>query len=501
MRKQAVVNAQVIQEYCHHLRARLYTTMAGAEWLSHSRIRSSDFTFALTTAVERVEGAAQELLTTGATAAIAAIYLSLSLILSPLMTSVVVGSALIIVLVVRKTTKGGWRPGEDVVASTSHLYATAAEQLGGIKTAKSYGNEHRHVGMFLAAARRVSQSSLALTGTYANFRWQQTAGAAIALGVILFLSVEVFNLETGAILVLLLLFSRLVPRLVSIQQSVQRLMSDMPALASIEGLIATCNASQENTLAGGLEIQPGDVTLHDVSFSYERGRTPQTLDRVNLVVPAGKTTAIVGSSGAGKTTLADILLGLIRPDQGHVCVNSTRLDGSHLASWRKQIGYVAQDTYLFNESVRANLLWAEPGASEDEMWQALEAAAAKEFVANLPAGIDTVIGERGVHLSGGEKQRLSLARALLRKPALLILDEATSALDSENEQRIYEAIEGLRGAMTIVIITHRLATIRFADLIHVVDNGRIAAHGSWASIISGDNPRLRELALAQHVAF
>jgi ATP-binding cassette subfamily C protein len=135
------------------------------------------------------------------------------------------------------------------------------------------------------------------------------------------------------------------------------------------------------------------------------------------------------------------------------------------------------------------------------MWHALGAAEASEFVKKMPAALDTVVGERGVRLSGGEKQRLSLARALLRSPALLILDEATSALDSENEQRIYDAIEQLRGKMTIVVISHRLATIRSADLIHVVNQGRIAASGSWAMLITGENPRLRELALAQHVAF
>ena len=501
VRKQAIVNAQVVQDYSHYLRSRLYSAIAGADWLTVSRIRSSDFTFALTTAVDRVEGAAQELLTVGATIAVAAIYLTLSVILSPLMSAVVIGAALIIVLVVRRTTKGAWRPGAEVIESTSHLHATAAEQLGGIKTARSYGNERRHVGMFLTAARRVKQASVALTHTYANFRWQQTVGAAIALGVILFLSVEVFKLATGSILVLLLLFSRLVPRLVTIQQSVQRLVSDAPALASIEHLIDLCEASREHVTVGDAAIEPGDVVMDDVSFSYDRAQKTRALSNVNIVVPEGKTTAIVGSSGAGKTTIADILLGLIRPDEGHVCVNGTRLDGSHLSSWRSQIGYVAQDTYLFNESVRANLLWARPDASDDDMWHALGAAAASEFVAQLPAALDTVVGERGVRLSGGEKQRLSLARALLRSPALLILDEATSALDSENEQRIYDAIEQLRGKMTIVVISHRLATIRFADLIHVVDQGRIAASGSWAMLITGENPRLRELALAQHVAF
>jgi ATP-binding cassette, subfamily C, bacterial len=193
-----------------------------------------------------------------------------------------------------------------------------------------------------------------------------------------------------------------------------------------------------------------------------------------------------------------MLLGLIRPREGSVLVDDVALDDSRLAAWRSQIGYVAQDTFLFNDTIRFNLGWAAPGATDAEMFEALEHASAAEYVSRLPAGIDTVIGERGVRLSGGERQRLSLARALLRKPRLLVLDEATSALDSENEERIYRAILDLHGEMTIVIITHRLSTVRNADLIHVLDAGRLVASGTWSELI-GVEGRFRELCRAQGI--
>ena len=154
---------------------------------------------------------------------------------------------------------------------------------------------------------------------------------------------------------------------------------------------------------------------------------------------------------------------------------------------------VAQDTFLFNDTVRANLLWVHPGASDGELTTALRMAAAEDFVLKLPNGIETVLGDRGVRLSGGERQRLALARALLRKPTLLLLDEATSNLDSENERRIQDAINALRGGITIVIIAHRLSTIRKADVIYVLDNGRIVECGNWEQLMLKENGRFRDL--------
>jgi len=244
-------------------------------------------------------------------------------------------------------------------------------------------------------------------------------------------------------------------------------------------------------------IAQGDITVRELSFTYGGSDVP-ALAGVTLQIPIATTAAIVGSSGSGKTTFADVLLGLIKPDEGKVYIGSEPLDATRLSSWRSQIGYVAQDTYLFNDSVRANLAWAQPDATESAMRESLQHAAAGDFVDRLPNGIDTVIGERGVRLSGGEKQRLSLARALLRRPRLVILDEATSALDSENEESIYKAIDGLHGETTILIITHRLATVRAADLIHVMDRGRVVASGTWDALMT-TSVRFRELAAAQGI--
>ena len=230
-----------------------------------------------------------------------------------------------------------------------------------------------------------------------------------------------------------------------------------------------------------------------VPYSNEGERV---LDHVSLIAEAGRVTAILGNSGAGKSTAADLLNGLLSPDSGRVLIDQTELTPSLARAWRGRVGYVAQDTLLFHDTVRANLLWAEPAASESEMIDVLKQAAA-EFVLETPNGLDTVVGDRGILLSNGQRQRIALARALLRKPSLLILDEATNSLDLENEKRILDSIYAAVAAgrqsqehrLTVIIIAHRASAIERADMVYLLENGHVAASGTWQSV----NARRMEL--------
>jgi len=215
----------------------------------------------------------------------------------------------------------------------------------------------------------------------------------------------------------------------------------------------------------------GHVELRGVTLAYRAGQRP-ALDRVDLEVRAGETVALVGPSGSGKSTVAALLPRFFDVTGGRITADGIDLRDVKLESLRKQIALVAQDTFLFHDTIRANLTWVRPEVSGDDINRALTLAMA-DFVHALPNGLDTVVGDRGVRLSGGERQRIALARALLRKPSLLILDEATSAIDRENEQRILDAIDRLHGSMTIVMITHRMAAVASADAVHVLDEGRI----------------------------
>jgi ATP-binding cassette subfamily C protein len=184
----------------------------------------------------------------------------------------------------------------------------------------------------------------------------------------------------------------------------------------------------------------------------------------------------------------------LRPTGGRIEVDGVELTASRLAAWRAQIAYVPQDAFLFNATVRANVCWPAEPAADAAIWEALSRAAAADFVAALPDGLDTVIGDRGSLLSAGERQRLAIARALLRRPRLIVFDEATSSLDPENEARIQEAIDQLHHRMTVLVIAHRLWTIRRADIIHVLDGGRLVQSGTWDQLQADRQGRFHALA-------
>jgi ATP-binding cassette subfamily C protein len=288
------------------------------------------------------------------------------------------------------------------------------------------------------------------------------------------------------------------PRLSAVQQGYQSFANLLPAFLSVAEMQTRCEAAAESKAERTEEIELREaIRFEDVSFAYDE--TPVLRD-LNLTIRAGETTAIVGPSGVGKSTIADLVTGLIEPRAGRVLVDAIPLNADRMKSWRDQIGYVVQDTFLVHDTIRANLLWAHPAATEEELHRALTWAAAEEFVARTAEGLNTVVGDRGVLLSGGERQRLALARALLRKPSLLILDEATSTLDSENEQRIQRALEELRGRMTILIISHRLSTVRNADVIHVLADGRVLESGTWDALIGKEGGRFQSLWRAQSMA-
>jgi ATP-binding cassette subfamily C protein CydCD len=228
---------------------------------------------------------------------------------------------------------------------------------------------------------------------------------------------------------------------------------------------------------------PAALRLERVNFIYP-GQTRRALSDVSFDIPAGKTIALVGTSGAGKTTTAQLLMRFWDPESGRITLNGADLRDYQLDDLRRMIALVAQDTYLFNDTLRANILIARPDATEAELQAAVEHASLAELVETLPDGLDSAVGERGTSLSGGQRQRVAIARAFLKDAPILVLDEATSHLDAVNEQAVRRALDLLQADRTTIVIAHRLSTVRDADLIVVLDEGRVMETGTHASLLA-----------------
>ncbi len=308
----------------------------------------------------------------------------------------------------------------------------------------------------------------------------------IGLGGFLLVGFFLFKSDRSTLLPDLLTFIAVLNRL---SQRISQLGIGWSTLRAYASRVSVLNdilgtKPEEMLRIGGKEISQFRqvIRFENVSLQYP-GREEYALRNIQLELESGKSLALVGPSGSGKSSLADLLLGLYEPTAGRITVDGTDIRELEVGSWRRLLGVVSQDTLLFNASVRENLLFAKPEATDDEMLDAVRAADALEFIEKLPQGLETLVGERGFMLSGGQRQRLAIARALLRKPAILILDEATSALDTNAEQAVQATLDSMPSGATRLIIAHRLSTIRTSNKIVVMENGQIIQKGSHADLL------------------
>lgn len=263
-----------------------------------------------------------------------------------------------------------------------------------------------------------------------------------------------------------------------------KLQEGLAAAKRLFTLLDTKPRITEKTGAKPLVIQHGHIQYESVIFGYERGKT--ALHNISLDIPAGKTVALVGQSGSGKSTIMNLLLRFYDPERGSITIDGQNIAHITFASLRENIALVSQDIFLFDDTIRANIAYGRLGATEEEVVEAAYNAAAHDFIGELPQGYDTMIGQHGLKLSGGQRQRIAIARAMLRNAPILLLDEATSALDPISEQQIQSALERLMKGRTTLVIAHRLSTIRNADLIYVLDQGRVVEFGTHKELLIKD---------------
>jgi ATP-binding cassette subfamily C protein len=491
----AVFSTGIKAGFVRELGDNLYAAFALAGWRALLLRRKSDVANALSNELKMIDMGTQIMIQLAETVPMVLIQAGICAFISPLGTlgAVTVGGLFFAVMRPVNRKLGGL--GEMMNSLMKDNLADVFEHLNGIKEVKSYGAERAHIARFEEKNRGTQDNYVNFIKLFSGTSFIYNSATMLLMAAFFFLAVTVFNIGIVKLIVIFIIFMRIWPVFYGYQVSMQMLMLMFPAWESFSTALDELRAAREEppAAADGRKLALSRlIELKNISFAYEEGRAPALCD-ISLRIPANTSLAVTGPSGSGKSTLVDILIGLLHPDAGEVFVDDTAIDAQAIACWRGMIGFVPQETFLFRGTVRDNLLWSKPSASEAELWEALDCAAA-DFVRAMPKGLDSELGDRGVRMSGGERQRIALARALLRKPALLILDEATSSVDTETERRICSALEKLRGRMTIVTIAHRLSTIKTADRIVVIENGRLVEEGTFDELASRAGGRFAGLA-------
>jgi len=367
------------------------------------------------------------------------------------------------------------------------------ETIGGIRIVKVYTAEEREKAVFAGGVDRLFRNIAAtITGTSA------TAALSVAiigaLGVLLMMiggrDVLAGRMTIGALVQYVFFIGLVAAPLVSIASIGTQITEALAGLDRIRELRDMKTEDQEDASRQAVPVLQGHVQFEDVWFEYEPG--VPVLKRVSFDAPAGTTTALVGSSGGGKSTLISLVMAFASPVKGRILVDGKPLSDLKLHEYRRHLGVVLQDNFLFDGSVRENIAFTRPDASKESVESVAKIAYVDEFVSRFPDGFDTIVGERGVKLSGGQRQRVAIARAILADPRILILDEATSSLDSESEQLIQEGLRRLRAGRTTFVIAHRLSTITSADQILVLEQGEIVERGTHRELLALGG-RYREL--------
>ncbi len=502
LRWQTIVGARLQENVVCSLRNELYRAIHQASWLFFIGRRNSDFTHALTENLRRVSTGTIQGLRLISAAFITVVHVALCVAISPAMSLVTLASTLVLWPLLSRQNRAVQQTGKELTETNRSFFSNIANHLAGMKEAKSQGTQQSNIDAFEQQTEEIKNSRLLFSEAAAKTTLIYSWGAAVLLSVLLYVAYQWLHVPLVSLLVLVFVFSRVLPRLREIHSCYLQVVHMLPAFNATMDLLEECEAHREQVvprIERPLALKQG-IELRNVAFRYDRRDDDAwTLENISLAIPTRQTTAIVGPSGAGKTTLADLLLGLIAPVRGELLVDGAPLSTDRLAAWRQAIGYVPQETFLLHDSIRANLMWSNPAASAVDLREALRLAAAEEFVDGLALGLDTIVGDRGVRLSGGERQRIALARALLRKPALLVLDEATSSLDAENQRRIRDAVEALHGELTMVVVAHRLSTVRDADQIVVLDAGCVVEQGTFEELSHRSGGRFRALVEADRI--
>ena len=476
-----------LERYEMELRKGVYDAISAASWETLSADSGSNLIQLITLQCRQARFCLQWTIGLIASAFSASLQLVIALWMSLPVTlmALIVGAGFLILF--KPFLKKSKDYGKKAVEVNRELYQEIQNQLNSIKEIRAYGVEKHHGELFDKISQTYYDTSLRTTQLRVIPQLCYSVAAAILIALAFVYSVLILDTGTAQLMILVYIFSRLWPVFSSWQGQLQNIQTYVPAFETIrENVSKLAGSTQKEEVCSGVISFSHEIAFDNVGFTY-LSSNEEVLHDVSFALSSGSVTALVGPSGAGKSTTADLLLGLLRPTRGRILIDGKELTASELRAWRKAIGYIPQEPLILNATVRENLLRFHPEATEDEMIDALKRALAWPFVEKLSMGLDTVLGDKGVRLSGGERQRIVLARVLMGQPKLIILDEATSALDYESESFIRETIRSLREHTTVLIIAHRMATIRGADRAIVLLDGKVAEQGTLHELLGKDN--------------
>lgn len=461
------ISVNLQERYIHYKRAQLYHHLLNSKWQFFIQQSASDLLHSLTGQVQTIGACNYQLLTLLNSGMLILSYTILAFMLSWPMTLLAIVCAVFLFQLMLPLHQKSAQSGQDHLQKNRAITQSIHEQLAALKMIKGSGAEAQFVDATLAVSRSLEKQNQRLTVATATTKLLYSVSSVVLFSMLLYVAISYVHLAIGSLLLLLIVFSRLLPMLSSLQQTYQRLLHQLPSFQEMQQLLQRCIMHQEAIQTGAISFNNA-IVVRNLGFSYRPGMTPPILDNVSLQLKKNTITALVGPSGVGKSTLADLIIGLLEPTEGAIYIDNQLLNSTNKLAWRKQVAYLPQNAFLFNTSIRSNLTLFCQDVTDDRMWEVLNDASAANFVTSMDQGLDTIIGDRGVRLSNGECQRIALARALLSKPQLLVLDETTNALDEQNIIAIQHALTRLRDTMTIIIITHQTSMSNFADnIIHV----------------------------------
>lgn len=451
--------------FSHYVRSQLYRLLLSSKWSFLLQEKRANFVHELTTQMQMISAAHTSLLGLVSNTILLCVYSLLALLLSWQMTLIAVLAGLLLLSTLAPLHKRTVRCGHKNIEHNKTLLHTVSEQLAALKVIKASGFEDEFVQKTQEVSFNLEKQNQYFFHIVAATKLVYSVGLVLIFSVFLYLALTKTLISLSALMLLLIVFSRILPRVSTLQQYYQRIIHQLPAYCDVKRSIQLCIDNQEhraNTHHDTLLFSKA-IHLDNISYSYPNNKSTPIIHQFSLLIKKNTTTAIIGPSGSGKTTLADLIVGLLNPCTGQIRIDAKPLESNNQLNWRRSIAYVTQNHFLLNASIRYNLQLFSSNKTEQQLWNALRSASAFEFVTDLPQGLDTMIGDEGHFLSGGERQRIVLARALLSNPQLLVLDECTNALDKKNIAQIQQALKKLRGKTTIIIITHQLAMSEFAD--------------------------------------